>query len=114
MAVCSPVRAGMEESRAWFTTLSLTERSAIQSDLILLGKYDAFVDGVFGIGTFAGLLAFQKDIGTMDPSGVLAATDLTTLDEHANAIAVGMGFDVVRDERSGLALAVPLKILAKR
>ena len=44
--------ASFDDSKAWFERLSDDERSATQTDLILLGHYQYLVDGQFGRGTF--------------------------------------------------------------
>ena len=43
--------ASFDDSRIWFDRLSETERSATQSDLILVGHYQFLVDGRFGRGS---------------------------------------------------------------
>jgi hypothetical protein len=52
LLVFSPsANADFNTSRGWFATLSPDERKALQSDLMLLGLYTGFIDGILNADT---------------------------------------------------------------
>lgn len=86
MATIPAAHADQSASKIWFLSLDAPTRSDIQADLVLVGDYDALVDGNFGSQTFAALQAYQQSID--DPAtGVLSPKELSALRAEANSVS---------------------------
>ena len=104
--------AGYAESRAWFEALAPLDRDIVQTNLVLIGKYDGLIDGNFGQGTYAALLAFQA-ANAGDGSGVPSKAELDKLASAARAIFGELGIDKVQDAGGGLSLYLPKSLLTQ-
>lgn len=109
----SPALADFNRSMKWFEGLSDEAKVDIQSNLVLLAHYGAFVDGEFGPSTYRAIVAFQESSGGV-ATGELTETQLTLLSNASEAVVTSLGIEFVRDPRAGLAIAVPVGILPNR
>ena len=105
--------AAYEAGRLAFETLPEADRRAIQEALIWTGDYKGAVDGGYGRGTRAAMIAWARRFGLPD-DGLLDARARATLLAAANGAKAAAGFAATPDPRSGAALALPLKILTRR
>lgn len=103
-------RAGYGESEAWFKGLAPLDQAIIQTNLVLLGKYDGLIDGSFGQGTYKALLAFQSQHGG-DASGVPSKAEIDELGKAASTIYGELGIAEVDDAGAGIAVYVPKNLL---
>jgi peptidoglycan hydrolase-like protein with peptidoglycan-binding domain len=106
------VDSTQDAARAAFEALPEADRKAVQDGLIWTGDYKGIADGRFGRGTHDAIAAFAQRAklpgdGTLDDKGraALAAAAL-----HAKTT---VHFSVVADERTGIKIGVPLKLLPK-
>lgn len=105
--------ASFDDSKAWFERLSDDERSATQTDLILLGHYQYLVDGQFGRGTFDAIAAFQKSQGRAT-TGVLTDFERRSLRDLAGQVDSKFGIELVSDTPAHVAMMIPLRLLSIR
>ena len=96
-----------------FDALPEADRRAIQESLIWTGDYKGVVDGGFGRATRAAIVAYARR-ANLPPDGALDEKARAALVAMAASARTAAGFTAVRDARSGVALAVPMKILTKR
>lgn len=113
VATVTPVRASFDGSKAWFETLSSEERSATQTDLILLGHYEFLVDGQFGRGTFEALADFQKSQGRAG-TGILTELERRALRDLAGKVGSRLGLELVSDQPGHVAMMIPARLLSIR
>ena len=106
----APAMAAFDDSKAWFDDLTDDERSATQTDLVLLGRYDFLVDGQFGRGTFDAITAFQRSQGRPD-TGVLTAPERTSLDAQAKMVNDTLGIAPVSDTVGHIEMMIPTALL---
>jgi peptidoglycan hydrolase-like protein with peptidoglycan-binding domain len=106
------VDSAQDAAKSAFEALQEADRKAIQEGLIWTGDYKGIADGRFGKGTHDAIAAFAQRAklpgdGTLDDKGraALAAAAL-----HART---NVHFSVVADERTGIKIGVPLKLLPK-
>jgi len=114
-AVTPPAPAAdpaQEAAKRAFESLPETGRIAIQDGLIWAGDYKGIADGKFGKGTRDAIVAFAgrnklPTDGTLDPKGrsILAALTKQAKDS--------VHFLVQPDEKTGLRIGLPLKLLTK-
>ena len=78
------------ESERFDSALSGTQRRAVQRGLQALGHYDGAIDGLFGPGTRAGVMAYQRSAGAA-ADGFVAADQLARLTEVADRVAAQQG-----------------------
>lgn len=107
-----PVDAAQEAAKRAFEALPEQDRKAMQDGLIWTGDYKGIADGRFGKGTRDAIVAFATRAklpgdGTLDDKGRAA---LAAAAQRAKAI---VGYSTVTDERAGVKIGVPLKLLAK-
>ncbi|HEV2517681.1 MAG TPA: peptidoglycan-binding protein [Devosia sp.] len=105
--------ASFDDSKLWFERLSDDERSATQTDLILLGHYPYLVDGQFGRGTFDAIAAFQKSQGRAT-TGVLTDFERRSLRDLAGQVDTRLGIELVSDNPAHVAMMIPLRLLSIR
>lgn len=105
--------ASFDTSKLWYERLPDGERSAIQTDLILLGHYDFLIDGQFGRATFDAIADFQKSQGRA-ASGVLSGSELKILRELADKIQQRLGMRRVSDQPAHVSLMIPANLLTRR
>ena len=100
-----------EVARQAFEALSEAERRAIQDALLWTGDYRGLVDGGFGRGTRTAMQSYARRLGLPEDGALDARAGLLASAASAKA---AVGFEPVRDPRSGAALGLPLKILTRR
>jgi hypothetical protein len=108
-----PVAASFDSSKEWFQRLPETQRSDIQTDLILLGHYAFLIDGRFGRATFDAISDFQKSQGRAG-SGILNGADLDTLRRLADETQQRLGMRRVSDGPAHVSMMIPANLLTKR
>lgn len=120
MLAVAPVRAQapapnpnpqMAAAQASFDALAETERKAIQNDLIWAGGFSGAISGSFGPLTFRAINAFKGGRGPAD--GVLAPAERTALVKAAQEARDAAGFRIVADEKTGVHIGIPMKLLPK-
>lgn len=111
--LCGSARADYESSGAWFDGLSDDQRYELQVDLMLLGYYDAFADGVFGRATYRAITEYQSSL-SLPASGKLSAPQLLRLSQQADRVYGAWGLEAEEDEASQATMLLPTKILTVR
>jgi hypothetical protein len=102
----------MVAAQASFEALPEAERKAIQNDLIWAGQFSGAVSGSFGPLTFRAINTFKGARGLAD--GVLLPTERAALAARAQAARDAAGFRVLADEKTGVRIGIPAKLLSKR
>ncbi|WIY51462.1 serine protease [Devosia sp. YIM 151766] len=102
--------ADFASSQRWFNSMDEEDRSLLQSDLMLLGHYNALADSTFGNFTYRAIQAFQSSIG-QSPTGVLTQRQEDLLRDSSTALYHELGFDIVEDARGRMAMLLPQKLL---
>ena len=102
----------MVAAQARFEALPEAERKAIQNDLIWAGQFSGAVSGSFGPLTFRAINTFKGARGLAD--GVLLPTERAALAATAQAARDAAGFRVLADEKTGVRIGIPAKLLSKR
>ena len=102
----------MAAAQASFEALPEAERKAIQSDLIWAGQFNGAVSGSYGPLTFRAINAFKGARGPAD--GVLAPADRAALARAAQAARDVAGFRVLADDKTGVQIGIPSKLLPRR
>ncbi len=105
--------ASFDTSKHWFDQLPETERSSIQTDLILLGHYAFLIDGQFGRATYDAIADFQKSQGRAG-SGVLSSAELATMRNLADDIHERLGMRRVSDQPAHVSMMIPANLLTRR
>lgn len=108
----APPDAALDAARRAFEALPETDRRAIQDGLIWTGDYKGVVDGRFGKGTRDAIATFalrqhMPGDGTLDAKGRAVLAAVAQVGKQA------VGFGLVLDERTGIKIGLPLKLLAK-
>jgi hypothetical protein len=100
-------------ARAAFQGLPEVDRKAIQDALVWTGDYSGISDGTFGKGTLAAIKAYQvKNKAKND--GILTASTKTALLAEGAKTRQAMGFAALDDQKTGIRIGVPLKLLDQR
>ncbi len=102
----------MAAAQARFEALPEAERKAIQTDLIWAGQFNGAVSGSFGPLTFRAINALKGGRGPAD--GILTPADRAALAKAAQAARDAAGFRLVDDDRTGVRIGIPAKLLPKR
>ncbi len=102
----SPREALASESR-----LSRDEMADLQIALEWAGFYRGQIDAAFGPGTRAAMAGWQRENGH-EPTGVLTTRQRAEVLRQYNAVLEDLGVETVRDTRAGIALALPLGVVA--
>lgn len=102
----------MAAAQASFEALPEAERKAIQSDLIWAGQFNGAVSGSFGPLTFRAINAFKGARGL--PDGMLLPTERAALARTAQAARDVAGFRILADEKTGVQIGIPTKLLPRR
>ena len=101
------------KSSEWTNTCrSARERRAIQTDLIWAGVFNGAASGSYGPLTFRAINALKA--GKSAPDGVLAPAEREALGRAARAMRDAAGFKIVDDERTGVRIGIPQRVLPKR
>jgi hypothetical protein len=95
-----------------FEALPEAERKAIQTDLIWTGHFSGAVSGSYGPLTFRAINALKAGRG--QPDGLLSPADRQGLAQQANAARQAAGFRLVGDDRTGVRIGIPERVLSKR
>ena len=111
IALLTPMaHADFTSSQRWFNSMDEEDRSLLQSDLMLLGHYNALADSTFGNFTYRAIQAFQTSIG-QSPTGVLTQRQEHLLRDSSTALYHELGFEIVDDARGRMAMLLPQKLL---
>ncbi|MCO5089674.1 peptidoglycan-binding protein [Bosea sp. (in: a-proteobacteria)] len=102
----------MAAAQTSFEALPEAERKAIQDDLIWAGQFNGAVSGAYGPLTFRAINAFKGRRGA--PDGVLAPAERAALARAAQAARDAAGFQLLADDRTGVRIGIPTKLLPKR
>ncbi len=100
-------------SRQAFEALPEADRKAIQEALIWVVPYNATAGGTFGRQTYNGIVAFQK-MKSVTPDGILVPQTASALQAAATVARNAVGFKAVRDDKTGVELGLPVKVLSKQ
>jgi len=106
-----PVMAGIEESRAWFETLSEEDREGVQYDLVLLGHFPFIIDRQFGENTYEAIVDYQTSQG-LEPTGVLSPEDRQNLYDLSDVVYRRLGMQSMEDAEGRSSLVVPAGLLS--
>ncbi|SEG32682.1 S1 family peptidase [Bosea lathyri] len=100
-------------AQASFESLPEAERKAIQSDLIWTGDFNGAVSGSYGPLTFRAINALKAG-SRGAPDGILSPSDRRALAQAAQVARDAAGFRLVADERTGVRIGIPTKLLPRR
>jgi putative peptidoglycan binding protein/trypsin-like peptidase len=103
-------KAAVDVIAASYTAISLTERLAIQNDLVWTGDYNGIINGEFGERALAAVKAFQKRNGTKE-TGVLNQPERAALAAAAKPKQDNVGWRMVQDMITGARLGIPGKLM---
>ncbi|MDJ1159097.1 peptidoglycan-binding protein [Chelatococcus sp. SYSU_G07232] len=103
----------LQAAKAAFEALPEADRRAIQEALVWTGDYNGAVDGGFGRRTFEAILSFETR-ARLSPDGLLDAKERGALDAAAKKARQDLNFTRITEERSGLSIGVPQRVLDKR
>ncbi len=101
----------MAAAQTSFEALPEAERKAIQMDLIWTGHFNGAVSGAFGPLTFRAINAL-KGGGASD--GLLSPAERAGLGRAAQAARDAAGFRLLTDEKTGIRIGIPTRILPRR
>jgi peptidoglycan hydrolase-like protein with peptidoglycan-binding domain len=102
-----------ESQKAAFEALSEADRRAVQDALIWTGDYNGVVDGAFGKRTRDSILAYQGNI-KIATTGIMDAAQIATLVATADKAKAAVKFQALADDKTGIRISAPLKLLDKR
>jgi peptidoglycan hydrolase-like protein with peptidoglycan-binding domain len=105
-----PVYDGQKQA---FEALPEADRKAIQDSLIWSGQYLGVVDGVFGKRTRDAIVAWQTSVKA-PADGQIDAAHLAAMTGAAQKARAAVRFQLFTDEKTGVRIGAPLKILDKR
>jgi peptidoglycan hydrolase-like protein with peptidoglycan-binding domain len=95
-----------------FESLPDADRIAIQDGLIWTGDYKGIADGKFGKGTRDAIAAFATR-NKLPSDGTLDVKGRAALAAAAKQAKEAVNFSVKADDRTGLRIGLPLKLLTK-
>jgi peptidoglycan hydrolase-like protein with peptidoglycan-binding domain len=102
-----------DSQKAAFEALPEADRRAIQDAMIWTGHYQGVVDGTFGKRTRDAILAYQTS-AKAEANGLVDAAQLAGMNASAQKARAAVRFQVFTDEKTGVKIGAPLKILDKR
>jgi hypothetical protein len=102
-----------EAQKTAFEALSPNDRKAVQDALVWTGDYNGIVDGAFGKRTRDSILSYQATIKT-PTTGIVDAAGIARLIETSQKAKDGIKFQIFIDDKTGVKIGAPLKILEKR
>ncbi|HXW19407.1 MAG TPA: peptidoglycan-binding domain-containing protein, partial [Roseiarcus sp.] len=102
-----------EAQKTAFEALSEADRKAVQDGLVWTGDYNGIVDGAFGKRTRDSILAYQASVRT-PTTGILDAAAIGRLAATAQKVKDAVKFQIFVDDKTGVKIGAPLKILDKR
>ncbi len=100
-------------AQARFESLPEAERRAIQTDLIWTGHFNGAASGSYGPLTFRAINAL-KAATQGAPDGTLNPAERRALAQAAQAAQEAAGFRLLADEKTGIRIGIPAKVLPKR
>jgi hypothetical protein len=103
-------KAAIDAIAASYTAIPLTERIAIQNDLVWTGDYNGLINGDFGERAIAAVKAFQKRSGGKE-TGVLNQPERAALAAAAKPKQDAVGWRTVQDLVTGARLGIPSKLM---
>lgn len=107
-----PADPRLAEATRAFEAQTEAERRAIQTDLIWTGHLNSAATGNFGPLTFRAVNGFKAGRG--QPDGQLSPAERQELARLARTAREAAGFAVVTDERTGVRIGIPQRLLLKR
>lgn len=107
-----PAQASVDDSRAWFESLTEEEREGVQYDLVLLGHFPFIIDRQFGENTYQAILAFQRSQG-LEETGVLSPDDRQKLFDLSDVVYKTLGLESRTDEEGRSSLVLPAALLTE-
>jgi hypothetical protein len=102
-----------ESQKTAFDALPEADRRGIQDALIWTGDYNGVVDGAFGKRTRDSILAYQGAIKTAT-TGILDSAQIAALVATADKAKAAVKFQPLADDKTGIRISAPLKLLDKR
>ena len=111
IAAPAPADETPAQARASESSLSRDERAELQTALQWAGHYNSTIDGLFGRGTRAAMSSWQVANGHED-TGILTTRQRAQLLAQYNAVFDGLDLRRIADARAGVALEIPLGIVA--
>jgi peptidoglycan hydrolase-like protein with peptidoglycan-binding domain len=105
--------AAFDGQKAAFDALTEVDRKAIQDGLIWSGAYVGVVDGVFGKRTRDSIVAWQT-AAKAPANGLVDAAQLSAMTSAAQKARAAVRFQTFTDDKSGVKIGAPLKLLDKR
>jgi S1-C subfamily serine protease len=109
-APAEPREETLREARASERQLTRAERDALQIALKWAGYYDHAIDGAIGPGTRAAMAEWQRKNG-FEATGVLTTRQRAQLLAQYNAVLEGLDLRMVRDERAGIEMKLPMGVV---
>ena len=103
-------KAAVDAIAASYTAIPLSERIAIQNDLVWTGDYNGIINGEFGERAIAAVKAFQKRFGAKE-TGVLNQPERAALAAAAKPKQDNVGWRMVQDLGTGARLGIPAKLM---
>ncbi|KPP93781.1 MAG: putative peptidoglycan binding domain [Rhodobacteraceae bacterium HLUCCA08] len=100
----------LAEARAAENALSRDEKREVQEWLQWAGFYTGALDGLYGRGTRQAMEAWQI-ANNHEPTGVMTTGQRGQLRTAYNAILDGMDLQVVRDNATGIEIAIPTGVV---
>jgi peptidoglycan hydrolase-like protein with peptidoglycan-binding domain len=105
--------AAFDAQKAAFDALSEADRKAIQDALVWSGHYLGVVDGVFGKRTRDSIVAWQTSVKA-PANGLVDAAQLAAVTAAAQKARAAVRFQTFTDDKTGVKIGAPLKLLDKR
>ncbi len=98
------------EARRSEALLTAEERRDLQSALQSFGFYSSAIDGAFGPGTRAAMLAWQESKG-YDPTGILTTAQRAALLGERARIEAELGLQTITENEAGITAALPMALV---
>jgi hypothetical protein len=105
--------AAFDGQKAAFDALSEADRKTIQDGLVWSGAYVGVVDGVFGKRTRDSIVAWQT-AAKAAANGLVDAAQLAAMTSAAQKARAAVRFQTFTDDKTGVKIGAPLKLLDKR
>jgi peptidoglycan hydrolase-like protein with peptidoglycan-binding domain len=106
----APIDPGLRES---YAAIPLTERVALQSDLIWTGDYNGLINGEFSERLVEAVRSYQKRQNAK-PTGMLNPQERAALRSAARPRQTEVGWRLTEDPATGARIGLPLKLATKR
>ena len=106
-----PAEETLAESQAAERALDREARELLQIALRYEGTYSAAIDGSFGPGTRRAMADWQA-LNGFEPTGILSTAQRTALVDGYRAAVDDLGIRRLRDDTTGIEIALPLGLMA--